>query len=52
MRTAKNVLSKTKEDTVGVVVPLGEAREPSQSLAPLLEIVDEDMKAINRIILD
>jgi octaprenyl-diphosphate synthase len=37
---------------VGVVVPLDEAREPSQSLAPLLEIVDEDMNAINRIILD
>jgi len=37
---------------VGVVVPLDEAREPSQSLAPLLEIVNEDMNAINRIILD
>jgi octaprenyl-diphosphate synthase len=37
---------------VGVVVPLDEAREPSQSLAPLLELVDEDMNAINRIILD
>jgi len=37
---------------VGVVVPLDEAREPSQSLAPLLKLVDEDMNAINRIILD
>jgi len=37
---------------VGVVVPLDKAREPSQSLAPLLELVDEDMNAINRIILD
>lgn len=37
---------------MGVVVPLDEAREPSQSLAPLLEIVNEDMNAINRIILD
>ena len=37
---------------MGVVVPLDEAREPSQSLAPLLEIVNEDMIAINRIILD
>ncbi len=37
---------------MGVVVPLDEAREPSQSLAPLLELVDEDMNAINRIILD
>jgi octaprenyl-diphosphate synthase len=37
---------------VGVVVPLDEAREPSQSLAPLLDLVDEDMNAINRIILD
>ncbi len=37
---------------MGVVVPLDKAREPSQSLAPLLELVDEDMNAINRIILD
>jgi octaprenyl-diphosphate synthase len=37
---------------VGVVVPLNEAREPSQSLAPLLDLVNEDMNAINRIILD
>jgi octaprenyl-diphosphate synthase len=37
---------------VGVVVPLDEAREPSESLAPLLKLVDEDMQAINRIILD
>ena len=37
---------------MGVVVPLDEAREPSQSLTPLLEIVNEDMNAINRIILD
>ena len=37
---------------MGVVVPLDEAREPAPSLAPLFEIVDEDMKAINRIILD
>ena len=36
---------------MGVVVPLDEAREP-KGLAPLFEIVDEDMKAINRIILD
>jgi octaprenyl-diphosphate synthase len=37
---------------VGVVVPLDERREPAESLAPLLEIVNEDMNAINRIILD
>jgi len=37
---------------VGVVVPLDERREPTESLAPLLEIVNEDMNAINRIILD
>ncbi|WP_428299776.1 polyprenyl synthetase family protein [Hyphomicrobium sp.] len=37
---------------MGVVVPLDEAREPAQSLAPLLKIVDSDMQAINRIILD
>ncbi len=37
---------------MGVVVPLDERREPTESLAPLLEIVNEDMNAINRIILD
>ena len=37
---------------MGIVVPLDEAREPSDSLAPLLAIVNEDMGAINRIILD
>jgi len=37
---------------VGVVVPLNEAREPSERLAPLLDLVAEDMAAINRIILD
>jgi octaprenyl-diphosphate synthase len=37
---------------LGIVVPLDEAREPSDSLAPLLAIVNEDMEAINRIILD
>jgi octaprenyl-diphosphate synthase len=37
---------------LGVVVPLDDAREPAQSLKPLLELVAEDMEAINRIILD
>ena len=37
---------------MGVVVPLDEARDPSQSLAPLMDLVHEDMLAINRIILD
>lgn len=37
---------------MGVVVPLDDRREPSESLAPLLEIVNDDMNAINRIILD
>jgi len=37
---------------VGVVVPLDEAREPSQSLQPLLDLVSEDMSGIDRIILD
>lgn len=37
---------------MGVVVPLDDAREPSQNLALLLDIVDEDMSQINRIILD
>jgi octaprenyl-diphosphate synthase len=37
---------------LGIVVPLEDARDPSQSLEPLLELVAEDMGAINRIILD
>ncbi len=37
---------------MGIVVSLEEAREPSPSLKPLLDIVAEDMEAINRIILD
>lgn len=37
---------------MGVVVPLDGARDPSESLRPLFEIVNEDMGAINRIILD
>ena len=37
---------------MGVVVPFEEARDPAESLKPLLEIVAEDMQAVNRIILD
>jgi octaprenyl-diphosphate synthase len=37
---------------LGVVVPLGGARSAQESLQPLLDIVQEDMEAINRIILD
>jgi octaprenyl-diphosphate synthase len=37
---------------LGVVVPFEEARDPAESLKPLLEIVAEDMQAVNRIILD
>lgn len=37
---------------MGVVVPFDEAREPSELLRPLLDIVDDDMSQINRIILD
>ncbi len=37
---------------MGVVVPFEEARDPSDGLQPLLEIVAEDMNAVNRIILD
>ena len=37
---------------MGVVVPFDEARPASESLEPLLQLVDEDMEAINRIILD
>ncbi|MGH6815988.1 MAG: polyprenyl synthetase family protein [Hyphomicrobiaceae bacterium] len=39
-------------DAVGMVLPLPEARAPSDSLKPLLELVAEDMNAVNRIILD
>ena len=38
--------------TLGVVVPFEEARDPAESLQPLLDIVAEDMQAVNRIILD
>lgn len=37
---------------LGIVVPFDDARDPGESLKPLLEIVGEDMEAINRIILD
>lgn len=37
---------------MGVVVSLGEARSAPESLKPLLDLVKEDMEAINRIILD
>jgi len=37
---------------VGVVIPLDEARDSKQSLKPLLGLVAEDMRGVNRIILD
>ena len=37
---------------MGTVVPLGEAREASESLKLMLELVGEEMAAVNRIILD
>jgi octaprenyl-diphosphate synthase len=37
---------------VGVVVPIDDTRDPSQSLTPILELVAEDMGAVNRLILD
>jgi octaprenyl-diphosphate synthase len=37
---------------LGVVVPFEEARDPAQSLQPLLDIVAADMQAVNRFILD
>ena len=40
------------ESAVGVVISLDEARDPSESLKPLLRLVSDDMDAINRIILD
>ena len=42
----------TRKSPVGVVVPLDEARTAGERLAPLLALVNEDMNAINRIILD
>jgi len=37
---------------VGVVIALDEARDPNEALKPLFDLVNEDMEAINRIILD
>ncbi len=37
---------------MGVVIALDEARDPNESLKPLFDLVNEDMEAINRIILD
>ena len=37
---------------MGVVVALEEARDPAVLLRPLMEIVADDMQAVNRIILD
>ena len=37
---------------MGQVIPLDDAREPSSDLSPLLGLVENDMQAINRIILD
>ena len=37
---------------MGVVVPFEEARDPAEGIKPLVEIVAEDMQAVNRIILD
>lgn len=37
---------------MGVVVPLGDVRESSAGLKPILDLVAADMAAVNRIILD
>jgi octaprenyl-diphosphate synthase len=37
---------------LGVVVPLGDARDPNPGLKPILDLVAADMAAVNRIILD
>jgi octaprenyl-diphosphate synthase len=37
---------------LGVVVAFEEARDPSDGLKPLLDMVADDMRAVNRIILD
>lgn len=39
-------------DALGVVVSINNAREPSASLAQLIDVVGEDMKGVNKIILD
>lgn len=38
--------------TLGRVIPIDEARDNAKGLKPLLDLVAEDMEAINRIILD
>ena len=37
---------------MGVVVPLGEVRDPTAGLKPILDLVAADMAGVNRIILD
>jgi octaprenyl-diphosphate synthase len=37
---------------LGVVIAFEEARDPADALRPLMEIVADDMQAVNRIILD
>ncbi|MEZ5850997.1 MAG: polyprenyl synthetase family protein [Hyphomicrobiaceae bacterium] len=37
---------------MGVVVSLGDARDPMSGLKPIMELVASDMEAVNRIILD
>jgi octaprenyl-diphosphate synthase len=37
---------------LGIVIPLDGARSPPENLKPLLDLVTEDMEAINRIIMD
>lgn len=46
--TVRNILGAT----LGRVIPLEDVRETSQKLQPLLDLVAEDLEAINRIILD
>ncbi len=50
--TIKQKMETAGETAVGVVVSIDEARDPADSLKPLLRLVAEDMDAINRIILD
>ena len=37
---------------MGIVVPLNESRDPARRLNQLLDLVSDDMEAVNRIILD
>jgi len=49
---AIDLTSACRKVPLGVVVSIDDARASSASLAPLIDLVGEDMKGVNRIILD